>query len=166
MLADYRVQQPQLAQVVFRIGTILGETVKNQITDLFDKPRLIAIRGADSPFVFIWDKDVVGCMLEAVYSDRAGIYNVAGDGALRIQEIAAHLDKRCVALPAWLLQAALALLKPLGLTQYGPEQVDFLRYRPVLTNRRLKEVFGYVPQKTSAEVFEFYLAARARRARA
>jgi len=163
MLADYRIQAPQLAQVVFRIGTILGETVKNQITDLFDKPRLIAIRGADSPFVFIWDKDVVGCMLEAVYSDRAGIYNVAGDGALRIQEIAARLDKRCVVLPAWLLQAALALLKPLGLTQYGPEQVNFLRYRPVLSNRRLKEVFGYVPKKTSAEVFEFYLAARARR---
>ena len=163
MLADYRVQAPQLAQVVFRIGTILGETVKNQITDLFDKPRLIAIRGADSPFVFIWDKDVVGCMLEAVYSDRAGIYNVAGDGALRIQEIAARLGKRCVVLPAGLLQAALALLKPLGLTQYGPEQVDFLRYRPVLNNRRLKEVFGYVPKKTSAEVFEFYLAARARR---
>ena len=49
-------------------------------------------------------------------------------------------------LPAWLLQAALALLKPLGLTQYGPEQVNFLRYRPVLANRRLKESFGYVPQ--------------------
>jgi len=163
MLAGYRVQAPQLAQVVFRIGTILGETVRNQITDLFDKPRLIAIRGADSPFVFIWDKDVVGCMLQAVYSDRTGIYNVAGDGALRIQEIAARLDKRCVVLPAWLLQAALALLKPLGLTQYGPEQVNFLRYRPVLSNRRLKEVFGYVPKKTSAEVFEFYLAARARR---
>ncbi len=163
MLADYRMQAPQLAQVVFRIGTILGETVKNQITDLFDKPRLIAIRGSDSPFVFIWDQDVVGCMLQAVYSGRAGIYNVAGDGAMRIQEIAARLDKRCVALPAWLLQAALALLKPLGLTQYGPEQVNFLRYRPVLANRRLKQEFGYVPQKTSAEVFEFYLAARERR---
>jgi len=160
MLADYRAREPQLRQVVFRIGTILGESVRNQITDLFDKPRLIAIRGADSPFVFIWDQDVVGCMLEAVYSDKAGIYNVAGDGALRIHEIAAQLDKRCVALPAWLLQAALALLKPLGLTQYGPEQVNFLRYRPVLANRRLKEQFGYVPKKTSAEVFEFYLAAR------
>ena len=42
------------------------------------------------------------------------------------------------------------------LTQYGPEQVDFLRYRPVLVNRRLKEEFGYVPRKTSAEVFEFW----------
>jgi len=163
MLADYRVRQPQLAQVVFRIGTILGESVRNQITDLFDQPRLIAIRGAASPFVFIWDRDVVGCMLEAVYSDKSGIYNVAGDGALGVREIAARLGKRCVVLPAWLLRAALAVLKPLGLTQYGPEQVDFLRYRPVLANRRLKEQFGYVPRKTSAEVFEFYLAARKRR---
>jgi UDP-glucose 4-epimerase len=163
MLADYRVRQPQLRQVVFRIGTILGETVRNQITDLFEQPRLIVIRGSDSPFVFIWDQDVVGCMLEAVYSDKAGVYNVAGDGALGLREIAARLGKRCVVLPAWLLQAALALLKPLGLTQYGPEQVNFLRYRPVLDNRRLKQVFGYVPQKTSAEVFEFYLVARARR---
>ncbi len=163
MLADYRVRAPQLRQVVFRIGTILGETVKNQITDLFDQPRLIAIRGSASPFVFIWDQDVVGCMLEAVNSDKSGIYNVAGDGALGVREIAARLGKRCVVLPAWLLRSALAVLKPLGLTQYGPEQVNFLRYRPVLDNRRLKEVFGYVPQKTSAEVFEFYLAARARR---
>ena len=163
MLADYRVRAPQLRQVVFRIGTILGETVKNQITDLFDQPRLIAIRGSASPFVFIWDQDVVGCMLEAVNSDKSGIYNGAGDGALGVREIAARLGKRCVVLPAWLLRSALAVLKPLGLTQYGPEQVNFLRYRPVLDNRRLKEVFGYVPQKTSAEVFEFYLAARARR---
>ncbi len=163
MLAEYRVRQPQLQQVVFRIGTILGETVRNQITDMFEKPRLIAIRGSDSPFVFIWDQDVVGCMLEAVHSDKVGIYNVAGDGALGVGEIAARLGKRCVVLPAWLLRTALALLKPLKLTQYGPEQVDFLRYRPVLDNRRLKEVFGYIPQKTSAEVFEFYLTARARR---
>jgi len=163
MLADHRTSQPQLRQVVFRIGTILGETVRNQITDLFDKPRLIAIRGSASPFVFVWDRDVVGCMLEAVYSDKSGIYNVAGDGALGMREIAARLGKRCVVLPAWLLRSVLAVLKPLGLTQYGAEQVNFLRYRPVLDNRRLKEVFGYVPQKTSAEVFEFYLAARARR---
>jgi UDP-glucose 4-epimerase len=163
MLADYRVRQPQLRQVVFRIGTILGENVRNQITDLFEKPRLLAIRGSGSPFVFVWDQDVVGCMLEALNSDKDGVYNVAGDGALDLREIAARLGKRCVVLPAWLLQATLALLKPLGLTQYGPEQVNFLRYRPVLDNRRLKEVFGYVPQKTSAEVFAFYLAARARR---
>ena len=67
--------------------------------------------------------------------------------------------------PASVLQAALWLLKKLGLTQYGPEQIDFLRYRPVLANRRLKEEFGYVPKLTSAEVFELWRSSRASKAR-
>ena len=160
MLARWRVVHPELKQVVLRIGTILGETVHNQITDLFEKPRLIAIQGSDSPFVFIWDQDVAGSILHAISTDKTGIYNVAGDGALTITEIAARLGKRCVVLPASLIGAALAVLKKLGLTQYGPEQVDFLRYRPVLDNRRLKQEFGYVPRKTSSEVFDFWLASR------
>jgi UDP-glucose 4-epimerase len=160
MLARWRTDHPELKQVVFRIGTILGETVHNQITDLFAKPRLIAIRGSDSPFVFVWDQDVAGSILHAIATDKTGIYNVAGDGALTIGEIAARLGKPCLALPAWLLKAALAALKALGLTQYGPEQVDFLRYRPVLDNRRLKQEFGYVPRKTSSEVFDVWRASR------
>ncbi|MDP2823189.1 MAG: SDR family oxidoreductase [Sulfuritalea sp.] len=161
MLADYRERQPQLEQIVFRIGTILGATVHNQITDLFEKPRLIAIRGSASPFVFIHDQDVVGAIVQGVDSPVTGIFNVAGDGKLDIFQIAQRLGKRCVVFPPSLLQAALWLLKKLGLTQYGPEQIDFLRYRPVLDNRRLKEEFGYVPKLTSAEVFELWRASRA-----
>ena len=156
MLADYRREHPALRQVVLRVGTILGETTRNQITALFDRPRLIAIRGSRSPFVFVWDQDVVGAIAHAIRTEAAGIYNVAGDGALSIQEIAQRLGKRCLTLPPVLLRAALALLHPLGLTRYGPEQVDFLRYRPVLDNRRLKEELGYVPRKSSAEAFDFY----------
>ncbi len=156
MLAGYRRDHPALRQVVLRVGTILGETTRNQITALFERPRLLAIRGSKSPFVFIWDQDVVGAIEHAIFSDKDGIYNVAGDGALSIQEIAARLGKQCVTIPPSLLRAALAVLHPLGLSRYGPEQVDFLRYRPVLDNRRLKEQFGYVPKLTSAEVFELY----------
>ena len=156
MLADYRRRHPALRQVVFRVGTILGETTRNQITALFDKPRLIAIRGTRSPFVFAWDRDVVGAIEHAIRTGATGVYNVAGDGALTMQEIATRLGKRCVSLPAGLVRAVLAILHPLGVSQYGPEQVDFLRYRPVLANRRLKEELGYIPRKTSAEAFDFY----------
>ena len=108
----------------------------------------------------IW-KPSAGAILHALASDAPpGIYNVAGDGALTIHEIAARMGKRCRVLPPWLLQAALAVGKRLGLTQYGPEQLRFLRYRPVLANARLKAVFGYAPRKTSAEVFDFWWAAR------
>ncbi|MBK9238341.1 MAG: SDR family oxidoreductase [Rhodoferax sp.] len=160
MLRDYRVSHPQLEQIVFRIGTILGPTVHNQITDLFEKPRLIAIAGSDSPFVFIHDQDVVGAIVHGIDSSAVGIFNVAGDGKLTIHEIAQRLGKTCRVMPAGVLRAGLWLLKKLHLTQYGPEQLDFLRYRPVLLNTRLKEEFGYTPKLSSAQVFELYRASR------
>ena len=57
---------------------------------------------------------------------------------------------------AWLLKAVLGIAKPLGISRYGPEQVGFLQYRPVLDNQALKEEFGYVPEKSSAEVFDLW----------
>lgn len=160
MLRDYRVSHPQLEQIVFRIGTILGPTVHNQITDLFEKPKLIAIAGSDSPFVFIHDQDVVGAIVHGIDSSAVGIFNVAGDGKLTIHEIAQRLGKTCRVMPAGVLRAGLWLLRKLHLTQYGPEQLDFLRYRPVLLNTRLKEEFGYTPKLSSAQVFELYRASR------
>jgi UDP-glucose 4-epimerase len=68
-------------------------------------------------------------------------------------------------LPAGLLRAALRLGQALGLTRYGPEQLDFLRYRPVLLNTALKQRLGYQPHKTSAQAFDAFVAARAAQGR-
>ena len=84
MLAAERTANPGLEQVILRIGTILGESVDNQITALFDRKRLLAIRGSSSPFVFIWDDDVVAIMIRAVLGGPTGAFNVAGDGAMTI----------------------------------------------------------------------------------
>ena len=159
MLAARRAAHPSLAQFVFRVCTVIGAGTRNQITALFEKPRLLAIRGAASPFSFVWDGDVVACLARAIASDRPGIYNLAGDGALTVQEIAQRLGKPCLELPAGLLRGVLAVLRPLGLTRYGPEQVNFLRYRPVLDNRRLKTVFGFTPRCSSREAFEHWALA-------
>jgi UDP-glucose 4-epimerase len=160
MLERARTEYPSLEQVVLRVGTVLGASVNNQITALFEKPRLLAIRGAASPFVFIHDADLVALLVRAIDSPVTGIFNVAGDGAMTIDEIAQALGKRVVRLPAALLQAALAVLHPMGLTRYGPAQVDFLRYRPVLDNARLKAVFGFTPRLSSREAFEAWAAGR------
>ena len=154
MLADLRESRPDLEQVVLRIGTILGERVDNQITALFQRRRLLKIRGSRSPFVFIWDSDVVAIIQRAVTGEVTGVFNVAGDGALTVDQIAAGLGKGTLTLPEPVLRRALAVGKLLGLTAYGPEQTKFLQFRPVLDNTRLKEVFGYVPSYTSAEAFE------------
>ena len=228
MLAEYRIEYPQLKQIVFRPGTILGENVSNQITNLFEKKIVLGIKGADSPFVFIWDQDVVNCIKKGITEDKEGIYNLAGDGTLTMKQIAGILEKRYVAVSDTLLEKLFGLfqktrgfqsgikksipsiigpvimnfqmvqdmltgilprsvhplveklhkaqnhlgrilpenIRPLfellddNLPPYGPEQVVFLKYRPVLSNRKLKKEFGYTPLKTSEDVFRFYLDTR------
>jgi len=156
LLARHRKEHPELAQLIFRPGTVLGAETRNQITGLFLAPRLLAIRGSDSPFVFIWDQDVLNAMEQGIREDKTGCYNMAGDGALTLRDIAGKLDKPLIILPAMLVKAGLQVAKWMG-KPMGPEQVNFLRYRPVLSNRRLKEDFGYPLQKTSAETLDFFI---------
>jgi UDP-glucose 4-epimerase len=160
MLAAERAKGDGPAQLVFRLCTVLGPSVKNQITALFEKPVVVGIAGSPTPFVLIADDDVVEVLWRGAQGDEVGVYNVAGDGVLTLREIAARLRKPFVPIPATFLRTALRVLQRVGRTQYGPEQVDFLRYRPVLANDRLKHDFGYTPRRTTAQVFESYLATR------
>ncbi len=157
MLARYRQDHPGLGQLVFRPGAVLGARTNNQITDLFHKRFLLGVAGGTTPWVFIWDEDVVACIVQGIQQRATGIYNLAGDGCMSLREIAGRLKKPYLPVPAWLLRGVLGLLRLVGATQYGPEQVDFLRYRPVLSNERLKSRFGYRPRKDSAQVLDHYL---------
>ncbi len=160
MLGRYRADHPQLRQLVLRPGTILGRATHNQITALFEKRYVLGLTNVDSPFVIIWDEDVVGVILEGLREGREGIVNLAGDGVLTLRQMAALMGKPYVEIPSGLVEGALGVLHKLGLSVYGPEQVDFLRYRPVLSNDRLKSDFGYEPRKTTRQVFELFLRER------
>lgn len=156
VLARAREEHPELTQLIFRPGAVLGESANNPITAIFDRPVVVGVRGSDSPFVFIWDDDVAHCIVTGICERRSGIYNLCGDGEVALHTIAARLGKPYLALPSFVLKAALGLGRRLGLTSLGPEQVRFLRYRPVLSNERLKHEFGFTPTFTSLACFEHY----------
>lgn len=161
MLARYRVSHSELGQLVFRICTVLGATTRNQITALFLKPRILAVRGSPSRFVFIWDEDVAAAFAHGIAGDRTGIFNVAGDGAMTLADIARELGKPMLVLPPSLLRAGLRIGRALGIGRYGPEQLDFLRWRPVLSNALLKSSFGFTPSKSSLQAFLTFAEAQA-----
>jgi UDP-glucose 4-epimerase len=160
LLARARREHPELLQLVLRVGTILGARADNQITRLFEGRFVLGVAGSTSPFVLIWDQDVVGAILHGIQRGGSGVFNLAGDGTLSLREMARELGKPYLAVPAGLLALALRLGRRLGLTPYGPEQLGFLRHRPVLANRRLKSELGYIPRKSTREVFEAFVAAR------
>jgi UDP-glucose 4-epimerase len=156
-LERYRESHPQLRQLVLRPGTILGENVRSPVSAVFEGPVVVGVAGASTPFVMIHVDDVAAIILKGILECREGIYNLAGDGVLTLREIAKLTGKPHLQLYPGLLKFILALLKALNLSARGPEGVDFLRYRPVLANARLKHEFGFEPTKTTAQVFDCYL---------
>jgi UDP-glucose 4-epimerase len=163
MLAEFRREHPELRQLVFRVCTVIGEKTDNQIMDIFRKPLIIGVAGTETPFVFVWDQDLVECIVKGILEGAEGVFNVAGDGQLTLRQIAKQIGKPYLAIAPSLLRGSLWLFQKLGVSQYGPEQVNFLRYRPVLANDRLKTRFGYVPRRSSKEAFDNFAELNLRR---
>lgn len=156
MLAEARATHPELQQLVFRVGTVLGERTRNQLSAMFLRPFLLSIKGGDDRFVFIWDQDLIRCLSFAVHSEKSGIFNVCGDGALSTREMARLSGRRFISVSGGLLGFCLRVAGFFRLTQFKPEQVRFLKYRPVLSNDALKRDFGFTPEKSSQETFLFF----------
>jgi len=157
IMAKYRKEYPELKQVVLRPGTVLGPNFQNPITNMFSKNIISGIAGSDSPFVIIWVDDLVEYLIESALTDVEGVYNVAGDGTLSLKNIAKRLNKLYLPIPPTFLRFMLSILKPLGLSQYGPEQVKFIEFRPVLSNSKIKASFKHQPGKSTAQAFESFL---------
>lgn len=161
MLIEWQELYPDLQQTVFRPCTVLGPTTDNQITAIFERPVVMGVSGTATPFSLIADSDVVEALVQAVREPKAGTYNLAGDGTLSLREIAELNHRPYISIPPWLLKSALWLLHLLRLTKLGPGHAKFIQYRPVLSNEKLKTVFGFTPRYDARKVFERYRDGRA-----
>ena len=148
MLLEYREQYPDLKQLIFRPGTILGENVNNQITNLFEKKIVLGIKGYDTPFVFIWDQDVVNCIEKGILENREGIYNLAGDGTLTMKQIAGILDKPYVEVPDVLLEKLFGLFQKISGFQVNVRKSIPAAIGPVIMNFQLVQdmISGFLPK--------------------
>ncbi len=153
-------QQPAPpATLVLRLCTVLAPGRSTPVTALFERDPLLGLRGHDSPFCFIHRDDVAAALVHGLERQASGTYNLAGDGWLTIDDVAAALGASLRRLPAGALRALLHLAHALRLTGFTPGQVDFLAYRPVLDNTRLKTEFGFIPQYSSRGAFDAWRAA-------
>lgn len=157
ILKKYRELTPLLKQVVLRPGAIIGPDFEGPVVNLFEQKVITGLIGYKGLFNFIWSDDVVEYLIESATTPIQGEFNLAGSGTLSLKQIAQKLEKRYVALPPFLVKVLLTILKPIGLTQYGPEQVKFIKYRPVLSNKKIRQEFTYQPKFTSEQALKAYL---------
>ncbi|MFA5941838.1 MAG: NAD-dependent epimerase/dehydratase family protein [Sinimarinibacterium sp.] len=148
------------ATLVLRLCTVLAPGRSTPVTALFERAPMLGLRGHDSPFCFVHRDDVVGAIVAGLEREASGTYNVSGDGWLTLDQIAVELGARIRRLPPALLRAGLRVAHALRLSGFSAGQVDFLAYRPVLDNARLKTQLGYVPKYSSQAAFTAWRKAR------
>ncbi|MCY7296636.1 NAD-dependent epimerase/dehydratase family protein [Alteromonas sp. a30] len=157
LMTQYRRYHPELKQIVFRPGAILGPNFEGPVVNLFQQKLITGLMGYPGPFNFIWSEDVVSFIMEGLETDITGQFNMAGDGILTMKQIAQHLKKAYLPLPEWFIKFALSIARPLGLSQYGPEQTKFIKFRPVLDNSKLKSTFSHQLQYNTVEALDAFL---------
>jgi nucleoside-diphosphate-sugar epimerase len=109
-------------------------------------------------YQFVFANDLAEACLLASRSQGSHVYHVGSDRVKSLREVydavieEAGTRSRLVALPAWPVNAALAVFHKLGLSPLGPYHWRLLSQTFVFDTRRIRENLGWAPTRTNDEM--------------
>ncbi|MEY3361541.1 MAG: hypothetical protein RL531_1260 [Actinomycetota bacterium] len=138
LLIDWRAEHPEVTVTTLRTAPVLGRGADHVWARVLVGPRRLRVRGAANPVQVVHPDDVAAAVLLAVAVDLPGAYNVAADGALAAEEVAALLGRTDLpALPAELLTRVLTRTFGSGASPVPPSVVQHLEHPWVLATDRI-----------------------------
>jgi UDP-glucose 4-epimerase len=143
---------------VLRLANVIGPTIDNALTRYLGMPVVPTALGFDPRLQLLHESDAVEALRLASVSDRPGVVNVAGEGAVSLSQIVRRAGRLRAPVPAPALGLVGAIVRNSGVVDFTAEESRFLNYGRVVDTTRLHERFGFAPHYTSAEAVESYLS--------
>jgi UDP-glucose 4-epimerase len=138
LLIDWRSEHPEVTVTTLRTAPVLGRGADHAWARVLLGPRRLRVRGVANPVQVVHPDDVARAVLLAVAADLPGAYNVAADGSLGADEVAALLGRSDLpALPAELLTRILARTFASGASPVPPSVVPHLEHPWVVATDRI-----------------------------
>jgi UDP-glucose 4-epimerase len=164
MATEFERTHPECEVVILRPALFVGPNTKNAFFDVLKYPIVPQVREkgktCDPEFQFIHEDDMAACLFEAVKKPGLrGVYNITGDGRIRFSELVRAYGKRALPVPMWLLKPAAKLLWLLHISKAPADQLDFIKYKWVMDNSRMKREM-YVPKVDSLDAFKQFASKR------
>jgi UDP-glucose 4-epimerase len=161
---DYALRQPQVRVTTLRFANVLGIENDTPFAGLFELPVVPTVFGFDPRLQLIHHEDAVAALEHAVSADRAGIFNVAGDGIVILSQAVAMLGKiNAPILPFLGGHLVVAALARLGIRGIPPHLLRLLQYGRVVDTTAMHDELGFHPAYTTIATVADY--ARRRRLR-
>jgi UDP-glucose 4-epimerase len=161
----WAAQHPERTMTIVRPCIVFGPSVDNYIVRFWEyAPFIPLIDGVDLEFQYVHEDDVIEALTRLLLERRGGIFNLTGDGTLRLSECAALAGLKTRDIPFGPYRRIAAALWRLRLprAEAPPGQLDFMRYPWIASNEKIKREVGWSPRYTSREAFEAGLRAKGR----
>jgi UDP-glucose 4-epimerase len=153
-------RRPDVALTLLRFTNFVGPRIDTPLTRYFSLPVVPTVFGFDPRLQFCHEEDAVEVLRLATLQDKAGIYNVGGDGVLLLSQAIRRAGRVSFPVLEPLVNVVGQGFRRAGLVDFSPEQMRFLEHGRVADTTRLHETFGYVPRYTSQQAFDDFVRAR------
>jgi UDP-glucose 4-epimerase len=127
----------RVGTVVLRPVNMLGPTLNNLISRLLRSKRCPKLLGYDPMMQFLHERDAARAILTAARSDRWGVYNVAGEGAVPYSHAVRLAGGSVVPVPHVLAYPVVGSLARWRLL-WPKHLMDYFRYPTVIDDRAFR----------------------------
>jgi UDP-glucose 4-epimerase len=150
---DTSHEAPGLALTRLRFASIVGPTADTPLTRFLKEPWAPQLLGFDPRMQFIHEEDVVRALAHAVQTGRPGIFNVAAEDLVTLNQARGLAGKRpwpvWHPLAYWGRRLREVAGRPIG--RYLPLEPDYLRYAWVADLARMRSELGFEPHYTAEQ---------------
>jgi UDP-glucose 4-epimerase len=148
---DFARRREDVDVVILRTQSLLGPTVRTNMTDYLSLPVIPTALGYDPRLQLVHEEDAVDAFVHATHEAPKGIFNIAGRGVVFLSKAIRMLGKIPVRMPYPAAASGGALLRRLGVVDFPPDQLPFLIYGRVVDARRAQEEFGFTARYTTEQ---------------
>jgi UDP-glucose 4-epimerase len=155
---------PDSTMTIVRPCIVFGPSVDNYIIRFWiNAPFIPLIDGVDMDLQYVHEDDVVEALTRLLVGRHAGIFNLTGDGTVKLSESAQLAGLKTRRMPYGLYRRIASAMWRMRVprAEAPPGQIDFSRYPWIASNEKIKRELDWTPSHTSRETFEIALRAKA-----
>jgi len=156
----YLYKHPELNITVLRPCNIAGAGINNSISRMLAQPLAPCVGGFSPLMQFIHVEDMASAVVECLYKNIPGVYNVAPDDWIAYQDALQLAGCRRLFLPAVPASLTGTLASMMG--RFAPPSylLTFFKYAVILDPGKFDKTFDFKPVYSFDDIFAHYRAAK------